>query len=606
MVDGSEKDWWALTDPARLEALRASGLLDSEPEESFDRLTRLAALTLDVPVAFFALVTPDRQFFKSQVGLPEPVAEARETSLALSLCQYTVRRCKTESIPDLARAEVPEAANVESVFGLRSYLGSPVVTDEGHVVGSFSVMDEVARDWTAEEEGLVRDLAAAAATEFNLRTEVAEHEFARAELQAEQSRLAGILEALGEGITIHDADGILVYANEAAERILGLERSDMEGRSYRSPEWKIRTLDGEPVDPDDLPAARAVEEGLPVRGELMVVERPDADPVVLSVNAVPIAGGVGENELAVISFRDVTERKRLEVELREREQQYETILTEISDVVTVLDEDGRIRYQSPSIEKVFGYGAEELVGRPAFELVHPEDVDGVAEAFFATVEDRGEGQRTVQYRFRHSDGSWRLVESTGVLHADAELGPVVVTRDITDRTEAQEKYRVIFRTTPSAVGLATLEEGEFVDVNPAFEELLGRSREEVVGSTAEKLGVWARPDQRERVVERLRESGFVHNLEAEFRNADGEIVDVLFSGSVLDLGARSYLVGVAKDITERKQFEKALERQALHDQLTGIPNRMLFRGRLGHALERAERTEAWVAVLFLDLDRFKT
>ncbi|MFB6240233.1 MAG: PAS domain-containing protein, partial [Gemmatimonadota bacterium] len=73
------------------------------------------------------------------------------------------------------------------------------------------------------------------------------------------------LEALSEGVTIHDPDGMMVYANRAAEEILGLERSEMTTRAYFDPDWSIRTLDGERMAPEDLPAARAIEDGVAVR-----------------------------------------------------------------------------------------------------------------------------------------------------------------------------------------------------------------------------------------------------------------------------------------------------------------------------------------------------
>lgn len=151
---------------------------------------------------------------------------------------------------------------------------------------------------------------------------------------------------------------------------------------------------------------------------------------------------------------------------------------------------------------------------------------------------------------------------------DGTLGPVVVTRDIAGWIRAQQKYRTIFDTNPSAIGLATLEEGEFTEVNAAFLDLLGYERDEVIGATVEKLHVWARPDQRDQIVDRLRQSGSVHNVEAEFQDADGNQIDVLFSGSILELAGEPYLVGVAQDITQRKAFQRALEHRTLHDQLT--------------------------------------
>src|SRR6266508_3541157 len=89
-----------LSDPHRLRALEATALLDSPAENAFDRLTALASRVLDVPVALVSLVTPDRQFFKSQRGLPSPYAERRETPLSHSFCQHVVREAAALVVDD--------------------------------------------------------------------------------------------------------------------------------------------------------------------------------------------------------------------------------------------------------------------------------------------------------------------------------------------------------------------------------------------------------------------------------------------------------------------------------------------------------------------------
>lgn len=414
-----------------------------------------------------------------------------------------------------------------------------------------------------------------------------------------------VLDALGEGVTIHAPDGLAVEANRAAEKILRLDQEELTSRNYRSSAWEITDLEGRPLSPDELPAARAIEEGQVVRDAQIVVARPDADPVVLSVNAVPLGEGTPPEWAAVVTFRDVTERSRLERDLRRREQRYERLMTEISDVVTLLDGEGTILYESPSVRRAFGWDPDELVGRRVLELVHPADEGEVSRAFYAAVEGRPGPGRTVQYRFRHADGSWRLVESSAVVPGGEAPGPVIVTRDITDRVRAQQKFQAIFSTVPSAVALTSLETGEFVEVNEAFEELLGYRREETLGRTVEEVGVWVRPEERQRIRDRIREEGSAHNQEATLRDADGQRHQVLFSASLLELGGETFAVGIAQDITERKEFEEALERQALHDPLTGLPNRSLLADRLEQGVARAKREGEALGLLMLDIDDFK-
>jgi GAF domain len=165
-ADGHAK---ALTDPERLAALQDAALLDSPSEEPFDRLTRLAAKVVNAPVALVTAVDQDRQFFKSCVGLPEPWATDRGTPLSHSFCQHVVVDREPVIITD-AREDERVLDNLAiRDLGVIAYLGVPVFTREGQPIGTLCVIDHEPRIWKSEEIALVRDLAAAVATEITLR-----------------------------------------------------------------------------------------------------------------------------------------------------------------------------------------------------------------------------------------------------------------------------------------------------------------------------------------------------------------------------------------------------------------------------------------------------
>lgn len=162
----------ALDDPDRLATLAATGLLDSAPDESFDRLTRMVIRLLDVPVSLISLVDNRRQFFKSQHGLAPPVAEARQTPLTHSFCQLVVKEgaplivsdapndlrvCDNHAIPDL---------------GIVAYLGVPLITASGHILGSLCAIDTKPRQWTDDDQRLLIDVAAIVMTEIALSEEI--------------------------------------------------------------------------------------------------------------------------------------------------------------------------------------------------------------------------------------------------------------------------------------------------------------------------------------------------------------------------------------------------------------------------------------------------
>lgn len=141
-------------------------------------------------------------------------------------------------------------------------------------------------------------------------------------------------------------------------------------------------------------------------------------------------------ELTMLS--QIAECTRMIEEVRQSEGRFRAYLEHASDILTVLDEQGGIRYESPSIQHTLGYSPEELIGRSAFELIHPEDLARVMDAFRAGVVAPG-ATLSVEYRFRHKDGSWRALESRGTnaLANTAVRGVIVSSRDISERKQAE-------------------------------------------------------------------------------------------------------------------------------------------------------------------------
>ena len=160
----------ALADPGRLAALHEGALADGEADAAFDRIAGLAAKVLNAPVALVSAVEQDRQLFKSCLGLPEPWVSSRQSPLSHSFCQHAVARREPLVVSD-AR-EVPELLDNRAIqdMGVIAYLGIPLITREGHAVGTLCVIDHQPRAWTSDQVDLLKDLAASVVTEIALRT----------------------------------------------------------------------------------------------------------------------------------------------------------------------------------------------------------------------------------------------------------------------------------------------------------------------------------------------------------------------------------------------------------------------------------------------------
>jgi len=155
-------------DPERVAALRRTGLLGSDAEEAFDRMTRLAVKLLRVPAAFISLVDHERDFYMSAHGFGEPLATSRELT-GRTFCHYAIASNQPLVIDD-ARADpvYSQVPTVESL-GVAAYVGIPLPGPEGHILGSFCAIDTTPRRWTPDEVDILSELAASARREIELR-----------------------------------------------------------------------------------------------------------------------------------------------------------------------------------------------------------------------------------------------------------------------------------------------------------------------------------------------------------------------------------------------------------------------------------------------------
>ncbi|MFB6368724.1 MAG: PAS domain S-box protein, partial [Gemmatimonadota bacterium] len=178
-------------------------------------------------------------------------------------------------------------------------------------------------------------------------------------------------------------------------------------------------------------------------------------------------------------------------------------------------------------------------------------------------------------------------------------------RQVRSRREAQERFESLFEHNVDAVVSLDLE-GRIREANPAFQSMCGRDAGEIAGESFSSLLV--APD-RNRAEEHLEEAleGRAHTLHTALTRPDGERVELELKSvpAIVDGEVRG-VYQIAKDVTAFKEFEQELEHRALHDQLTGLPNRALFGDRIDQALRRHEREEVdELALLLLDLDRFR-
>jgi PAS domain S-box-containing protein len=227
-----------------------------------------------------------------------------------------------------------------------------------------------------------------------------------------------------------DTSGTVTFCNDYLLELGGWTRAELVGRP-----WFPLALAHEPAS--ERLFVRALHEGtLPTHFEQALSTR-SGELRLISWNVTTLRDAQGAATGIVSIGEDITEARHAEEALRESEERFRSLIENASDVITILDGNGVIRYASPSIERVLGYVPEELVGRSVRELVDMEDMDTTREWLVAL---RDGGGDVVEIRTRTADGDWRVLEAVGKVLVDGPDGREIVVnaRDVTERRQAEE------------------------------------------------------------------------------------------------------------------------------------------------------------------------
>ena len=421
----------------RLATLRRLGLLDAGTESAFNRVTRLASRFLGVPVTFVSFVEEDRIFLQSCQGLESWASPDRSAVRSGTICSTVINSLHPVVIRDARK--LPEVRDLSLVLelGVVAYLGVPLVTDDGHALGSLCAVALEPKDWTTEEVETLQDLAASVMAEIHLRAEIAERgraEKARAESQAiqqaAQRQADRILSSITDGFAAIDRDWRFTYVNPQAEVILRRRREDLLGRSH----W------------DEFPGSigtrfereyrQVVKTGEPATFEEYY---PPLD-VWFEIHAYPSDGGLA------LYFQNINQRRQAEKTLRESEERFRVLLEGARDHVLILmDTDGVILDWQGGAERILGWTQEEAIGRHGSMIFTAEDrANGIDTKEFARAFDAGVAA-DIRWHLR-KDGSrlfadgvmTRLNDPDGRLRGFAKVFQDATARKVAEDTLARQ------------------------------------------------------------------------------------------------------------------------------------------------------------------------
>ncbi|MBC9785645.1 EAL domain-containing protein [Heliobacterium chlorum] len=313
--------------------------------------------------------------------------------------------------------------------------------------------------------------------------------------------------------------------------------------------------------------------------------------------------------------RRLIEAQRMEQELMARETQLRAIASALGEGLYVIDAEGGLTFLNPEGERILGWTLQELSGKYIHDIIYRKHIDGSAieaeDCPILKTTRSGNTYRSDEDYFTRKDGAVFPVSlvSTPLMVNDKISGAVAVFQDISERKKVEEQLRLasnVFENTTEGI-LVTDQEGYIQSVNPAFTISTGYSFEEVNGK---KPNIFQsgrhNPEFYKQLWSSLLKTGRWQG-EIWNRRKNGELYAAWLTISAIcdDLGRATHYAAVFSDITEHKQAQDLIKHQAYHDALTDLPNRLLFIDRLTQALAHAGRNHHMLAVLFLDLDRFK-
>ena len=422
----------------------------------------------------------------------------------------------------------------------------------------------------------------------------------------DQDILFTIFNLMSEGVVLIDSSGVIVKANPAAEKILGLKISEIEGRLYDSQEWKIIRPDGSPMPVDEMAGPRSMNEKRPIKNIEMGLVKDDHSVSWISVSAVPIISNDGKIEHIIGTFVDITDKKEAEDALKFAKEELQDIVKERTKEVGqeiqsrkntedalkaresflnrfinqspfatwISDAKGTIIRANPALQKSLNVTEEQLVGK--YNVLK----DPVAErqGLMPLIQSVFEEGKTIHFICDWDGNDIPSLDLKGsnsvsidatmfpIFNPDGKITNVVLNWiDITERKKAQEalyeserRYRSLFEFMEEGF-LRTDTNGYITMANMAIAKICAyKSPDEMIGVHATTL--YANAEEREKIIKEVQQKGVVHNYEIMLRSKEGHLFWTLSNIKLFKNDNDEVLgtEGLIRDITNRKKSEDAL------------------------------------------------
>ncbi len=464
------------TEAGRLKLLHALEVLDTAAEPVFDRLTRLLATTLDMPIALISLIDSDRQWFKSRVGM-----DARQTPRDISFCTIAIEQEQTMVIPDaLNDPRFSSNPLVLSNPHIRFYAGAPIRSIEGYALGTLCAIDNKARILTDEALQVLEDFAGLVSREFQMREAAllsrSHITHSAAAFAASEARLKTAFALAPTGIAAVAGNGRFLSINSAFCSIVGYDANELMTLTFQD------ITHPEDLD-SDLNLLRQLTKGEIDRYQLEKRYRhKDGTFIWVDLHVSKLLSVNGDLEYYIATVQNIQRRKETEAsllalrhsleqrveertaellranemlshtmvqrlladrELRQREAELSAVLEHASDAYVSIDESGAVRAWNRMAETTFGWSRDEALGQSFEKLVIPTAMRETYLAgwreYLATGDDRALRQRLEILALRRDATVFPVEVRISPIEVDGQRFFSVFLHDITERKAMAER-----------------------------------------------------------------------------------------------------------------------------------------------------------------------
>lgn len=433
--------------------------------------------------------------------------------------------------------------------------------------------------------------------------------------------LKQVINSMTDSVLFKDIEGKYLGCNREYEKLIGRQEAELIGKT-------VQEIYGDQLPDTFVDTDRTVlETKQPIKFESWLTKS-DGTVALVETSKSPLFNHKGEMIGIIAVFREITKQKEAEEALKASEERFRFITENTSDVLWTLDiKSHKFTYLSPAAQDLWGYPLDDLMQLTMEDLMPPDSLQIVVKQIEETLPRFLQDPQAPRMHYNRiqqicKDGSvvWIEFVASYRFNDRQEITAVGVSRNIDDRIKAEqalklseEKYRMIAENTTDTIWLYNMDQERFTYVSPAIHQLRGYSVDEALSQT---LLDTVAPEFREGVDQGVADARdyllahpdepLSHTIEIQQTTKSGDPVWVEISVKLQfnDQGEATVL-GVSRNIEDRKRAESEILYLGYHDQLTGLYNRHYFETIIGGELERADRYHEPISMLLLDLDHFK-